>query len=85
MISLGIPVVMSATGGNCFFEKFNLNGLKLYTTLNEACQELNTLQRNDKKELEIYGEELVNLFNKYFTVEKFASKYVEILRDIVGK
>ena len=85
VISLGIPVVMSATGGNCFFEKFNLNGLKLYTTLNEACQELNTLQRNDKKELEIYGEELVNLFNKYFTVEKFASKYVEILRDIVGK
>ncbi len=36
VLSLGVPVVMSRTGGNKYFEQFKQPGLKFYDTLEEA-------------------------------------------------
>lgn len=83
VISLGVPVVMSATGGNKYFGKFGLSGLKLYRTVDEACQELRLIKEKDKEELAAMGKSLVELFDENFTVEKFSENYVEILKRIV--
>lgn len=83
VLSLGIPVVMSATGGNKYFEKFGVDGLYLYNSCEEACQELRQLRKMDKEERRELGQSLVELFNEQFTVKKFAENYVKILEKIV--
>lgn len=83
VLSLGIPVVMSATGGNKYFRKFGLEGLQLYNSCEEACQELKQLKRMDREERRELGRSLVEVFNEWFTVKKFAGNYVETIKKIV--
>lgn len=82
VLSLGIPVVLSLTGGNKYFKQFGKKGLMFYTTLDEAKQTLRNFRWLPKEVRNERGKELVELFEKYFSVEPFTRKYLEIIKTI---
>lgn len=84
VISLGVPVVMSETGGNKFFKQFNQKGLKLFGSLDEAKSKILEFKNMDKAELKNAGNDLLAMFNEEFSVEKFTERYVKIISEIAN-
>lgn len=84
VLSLGIPVVMSSTGGNKYFQKFGLQGLKEYCTIEEACKHIKEIKSSNVKDITEWKNEIKGLFCSDFTIESFASNYIRILQEIVG-
>lgn len=82
VLSLGIPVVLSNTGGNKYFKKFHLEGLKFFDTLDEGCNAIQKMQSMSSVERLSAGRELLQLFEEQFTVEQFTKRYMKIIKDI---
>ena len=83
VISLGVPVVMSETGGNKFFKRFSEPGLKLYGDMNSAKQKIFEFKDMAQDERNIAGKALKVLFDENFTVRQFSKNYVGVLREIL--
>ena len=82
VLSLGIPIVMSETGGNKYFKRFADKGLSFYTNLSEAKNKILELKAEDAVARKKKGNMLKTLFEENFTVEKFAQNYIEQLKTI---
>ena len=82
VLSLGVPVVLSNTGGNKYFKKFQTKGLLFYSTLDEARENLRYLKSLSREARTAAGKELSELFQKHFSVEPFTRKYLEIVAAI---
>lgn len=82
VLSLGIPIVMSETGGNKYFKRFEGKGLLFYTNLSEAKNKILELKAEDVVIRKRNGNILKSLFEKKFTVEKFAENYIKQLKTI---
>lgn len=82
VLSLGVPVVMSRTGGNKYFEQFNQPGLKFYNTLEEAKTNILEVQNMEPVTLQEARERILTLFKTRFAVEQFAQNYVKIIEEI---
>lgn len=85
VLSLGIPVVMSKTGGNKFFEQFHQPGLKFYHNLEEAKQKILEFKQMRDSDLAEAKKGILSLFESEFTVERFARNYVDIISEIATK
>lgn len=85
VISLGIPVLMTSTGGNNYFKQFSESALMFYTTVEEACDILVAKRESIiNKRLE-HKESLKTLFAKNFSIDVFSKRYVDILREILSE
>lgn len=84
VISLGTPVILSETGGNKYFHKYECNGLIYYNTVNEAAERLREFIKNDPNRDGRLSRELVELFNNDFTVKIFAEKYIRLIESLVS-
>ena len=82
VLSLGIPVVMSRTGGNKYFEQFKQPGLKFYNTLEEAKNSILEIKKMPALELYDAKQKILEMFREEFTVEQFAKNYVRIISEI---
>ena len=82
VLSLGVPVVMSRTGGNKYFEQFKQAGLKFYDTLDEAENKIFEIRQMSVAERLEAETEIRELFETEFTVEKFARNYVNVISEI---
>lgn len=82
VLSLGVPVVMSRTGGNKYFERFKQTGLKFYDNLYEAKNKILEIKQMSDYDLDKAKAEMIELFNQEFTVEQFAKNYVNIVSKI---
>lgn len=83
VISLGIPVLMSDTGGNKFFSRFNSSGLENYKTLDDAIKKIEIFKELGRDRLKDIGKLNEDIFDKNFTVESFAVNYINMLNDIL--
>lgn len=84
VLSLGIPVILSETGGNKYFKKFKCSAIKLYSTLKEAETSIDYFANASKKSLESMSKEILTIFNDNFTAEKFAKGYLNIISEIAS-
>jgi glycosyltransferase involved in cell wall biosynthesis len=83
VLSLGVPVTISATGGNKYFNKFGVPGIKMYHTIDEACEIITKFKDQNYDARIAIGNSNLELFRSEFTVDKFAENYVHILNDIL--
>ena len=84
VMSLGIPVLMTNTGGNKFFERFNTDSLHIYRNTDEFFQWIEfmlTMEENEKKKL---MKEEIKVFQQNFTIDIFSRNYVELIKSIMG-
>lgn len=81
VMSLGKPILLTDTGGNKYYKKFNDSGLFYYDYANvkEAVRKIQDISKLDTREI---GNKNKNIFNKYFTNNIFTDKYLEILNEI---
>lgn len=82
VISLGIPVVISDTGGNKFFRQFDEVGIKFFSSVDGACSVAIELKQMNRDARINAGKSLKALFDKYFTIQKFTENYIAALKDI---
>lgn len=82
VLSLGVLVVASKTGGNKFFEKIGAEGIFLYSDLDEAEMIIRKIQQMPIEERECLGKENIRLYEEYFTLDKFAFQYVNIINSL---
>ncbi len=81
VLSLGIIVVASNTGGNSYF-KNKSKGIFLYDSEEELEEILLNLKSKTKTDLAKFGQENLNLYESNHTIEKFAENYHELLSNI---
>ncbi|HDX9671101.1 TPA: glycosyltransferase family 4 protein [Bacillus cereus] len=82
VLSLGIPVLASNTGGNKTVADMT-NGIKLFENGNVAEVIEKVLEfKNDSNILNEMGNNNSICYNTHFTLEKFAERYSEILMNI---
>lgn len=83
VISLGTPVVLTETGGNKYFHKYGCDGLIYYNTVQEAVDCLKAFKKDDPNRDGRLSKELIEVFNKDFTVKTFAEKYISLIESLV--
>lgn len=84
VISLGVPVIMSRTGGNKYFEEFNTNIFWFYNEPEKVADILSEI--NDMamtKDRAIPRKELKTLFEDEFDVSIFSARYIKQYREIL--
>lgn len=82
VLSLGVPIVATRTGGNKYFERFNCPGVKLYSNdneLNEALEYLRSIGEDGRRKI---GAMNRKLFESRFTASRFAEAYTGALGRI---
>lgn len=84
VLSLGIPVVLTYTGGNKYFKRYNMDGLKYYNTVDEGVKALSEMKNMTLDELKLAGNALSELLLKEFSVKPFTERYIDILHDIIS-
>ena len=84
VLSIGTPVVTSYTGGNKYFERFGSKGITLYKS-NEELIEAILKFKNSTEDLEILRNENRKLYNDYFSNEKFARGYLQLVNELYDK
>lgn len=82
VMSLGVPIVLSSTGGNKFFRKYDLTGMRFYTSINEAIEQIVHIKDMQDLDRQKVQNELKDLFAKEFSLEIFANRYIETLESI---
>lgn len=83
VLSLGVPVIMSNTGGNQYFKKYGLQSLMTYENVTDAVEQVKKLQQVSKKERMDLGMQNLQLFQNEFTVEVFAKNYANTIESFV--
>lgn len=85
VLSMGAPVLLSETGGNKYFKKYDEKGLFYFKKhdLKEALErfdEMYILWKNKKLVLE--GEKNYKIFEKDFTVNTFGANYIRMYDEV---
>lgn len=80
VLSLGIKVLISDTGGNKFFKKYK-SDIYYFSNINDAVEKIKKLKKDDCR-----GNNMKNrqLYLENFTSEKFAKNYINILNKILS-
>lgn len=80
---LGKQIVLTETGGNKYFKKYNLESLQFckYDDINDAIKAINYF-KNLNKDIGYLNKQL---FEKNFTINIFAQNYINILNEIYDK
>lgn len=80
VLSLGKTCVVSNTGGNKTVAKIT-NGVITYDSIEQAVTTIMDLSKNLEK-LNNLSQENINAYNSYFTVQKFAERYDNLIKEI---
>lgn len=84
VLSLGIPVVLSDTGGNKYFKKYGKAGLKYFRTIEDGVSAINEFKNMPSEERQLAGKELLDLCESEFSVREFAKRYIDIISEIAN-
>lgn len=85
VLSMGTPVLLSETGGNKYFKKYDENGLFYFEkyNLNQALEKFDMAYKLWKnKKLSLEGEKNYKIFEKDFTVNTFGENYAKLYDKI---
>ena len=82
----GIPILMSRTGGNKFFERYGEEyGIFLYNygdIKDQEAQFNKMIYELENGILKVKAKKLRNLFIEHFTMEHYISRYIETVKNI---
>ena len=81
VISLGVPMVLSDTGGNKHFKRYGSGGFMFYRTLEEAAQKLAQLRAMPLSERAALGAQVKDIFEKDYNIGVFAENYIKTLKE----
>ena len=81
VISLGVPMVLSDTGGNKHFKRYGSGGFMFYRTLEEAAQKLAQLRAMSLSERAALGAQVKDIFEKDYNIGVFAENYIKTLKE----
>ena len=85
VLSMGTPVLLSETGGNKYFKKYDESGLFYFEkyNLNQALEKFDMAYKLWKnKKLSLEGEKNYKIFEKDFTVNTFGENYAKLYDKI---
>ena len=82
VLSLGVPIICSFTGGNKYFYGKS-KGILFYKTFEELIDKINYVSNLSKKELEDMGKENQLLYADNFTNSVFLDNYLELMRSLL--
>lgn len=82
VLSLGIPVLMTYTGGNKYFNNFKSNGIVYFNNKDEAITMIKKFLCMDKDEIKEIGKENEKLYEENFTCEIFAKNYMDLINSL---
>ena len=83
VLSLGVPVVASYTGGNKYFKAFNSKGIQYFSDWVEAKARIVEYMAMPHEEMLASGKENRELFTTHFTTMQFTESYLKIVSDIL--
>lgn len=84
VLSLGIPIALTNTGGNKYFKKYDKTGLKYFSTIKEGIAVINEFKKMSSEERKQAGQELSDLCRSEFSVKAFAGRYIQIITEIAN-
>lgn len=82
VLSLGKPVILSDTGGNKFFKKFNSAGIIYFRNMEHLKDIIVRCSEYDRLEIIKIGEINKKIFFEHFTNVKFAEKYLLLMEKL---
>ena len=82
VLSLGKPVILSDTGGNKFFKKFNSPGIIYFKNMQQLKDIIVRFSEYDYNEINKFGEINKKIFFEHFTNVKFAEKYLLLMDNL---
>ena len=85
VLCIGKNILMTNTGGNKFFKKFNNSGLYYYDygNIKEATDNIIKIKDTNKEILLKQQRDVIKLFEQNFTIEIFCDKYLEIINGVL--
>lgn len=81
VLSLGKPALISNTGGNKFFKKFNSAGIIYFNDVDDAVAKIKEL-KNKKEELPYLGRCNKDIYEKYFSMNTFVNNYMSLMAGL---
>lgn len=85
VISLGIPVILSETGGNKYFKRFKTDSIQFYDEIDIAVEKVEKFRMMSREYRKKLNSEIYQIFKDNFTVEKFTNNYLDIIDEISQK
>lgn len=83
VLSLGVPMLVSYTGGNKYFYKnYKDSGISYFSTFEQAINEVLKLSKLDRTLLKSLGEKNRKIYENDFNEKVFAKKYLETIENI---
>lgn len=83
VLSLGIPIIASYTGGNKYFSQYNYKGIKLFQSNDKCIEMLLDNMRFSQDEIKSIKNQNISLYESNFTINTFAKNYFGILQTIL--
>lgn len=83
VLSIGVPIIASNTGGNKYFNKYNFDGIKLFDSDEECKKQLKENLHLDIASIERIKKENMNLYLERFTTDAFAKGYLNTILGIL--
>jgi glycosyltransferase involved in cell wall biosynthesis len=83
VLSLGKLLLISDTGGNKYYKKFDEKGIYYFNNINEALKliyDIKNLEPEYVRNLELSN---LKLFDEYFTMDVFLENYISLLDNII--
>ncbi len=82
VLSLGIPVLASCTGGNKWFSSINAPGINLFKSEDEAIESIFKAYAMYKMDSFCFTPSNKEIYREYFTVNEFARNYIRLITTI---
>lgn len=82
VLSLGVPVVASATGGNCYFRN-RCEGVMLYDSADQIEAMISSFMSKSYAERQRLGDANKSYFGLHHTTDAFAESYLALLDSLV--
>lgn len=83
VLSLGVPMLISDTGGNKFFYKnYNDIGIEYFSNIEDAINNIQRLSKLEKNELKQIGEKNKKIYEKDFNEKIFAQNYIKLIESL---
>lgn len=83
VLSIGMPIVASYTGGNKYFKKYETKSIQLFETEDECERKIDVVRNMNQDERQLCGKRNKEIFDEYFTCKMFCDNYVKIIENIL--
>lgn len=78
-------ILASKTGGNKYFEKYNSDGILLYSDIDDAVAKLDMLIDLGHKKLKELAKSNTGVYQNQYTVRKFAESYLSLWKSLAKR